>query len=362
MLNKHIPYFFHQARRVPPALRLGSDCTGYNSAAFALEGLSIPYVDVFASDSDPHVRSVLEMNFPGLKDGGNIYPDCTQRGVAAKVALYTAGFPCQPYSKIGVGKGEGDPRAKNIVKSIIGYVRDKQPVCFVLENVAGLVDSHRPFFDWILNQLRKITNKNREAVYEVMWSFVNTQDHGIAQGRKRVLIVGLTLGAKVHEFQWPAAVLMRDLDTFLEPFNRAQAKSPDLPKSVSGLSNYLALILKIQEKGGKAGKREEPWVGDLAASVAYGPNLTYNRSPCITRARAGSGGYYLFSRGRMTTQRELFRLQGVPDGRIRRPAGVTHRQITMMIGNAFSVNVFARVFLRLLKCADLIDQSLPDPW
>ena len=56
---------------------------------------------------------------------------------------------------------------------------------------------------------------------------------------------------------------------------------------------------------------------------------------------------------RLFTQCELFRLQGVPDGRIQRPWGVSVNQLTAMIGNAFSVSVFQGVFANLLVSAGL---------
>ena len=55
---------------------------------------------------------------------------------------------------------------------------------------------------------------------------------------------------------------------------------------------------------------------------------------------------------RMTTLQELLRLQGVSPDRIKVPKNVSQRQMRQMIGNAFSVNVFARVFLRLLTAVN----------
>ena len=57
---------------------------------------------------------------------------------------------------------------------------------------------------------------------------------------------------------------------------------------------------------------------------------------------------------RFLTQRELFRLQGVPDGRIRRPIGVTDRQLGMMAGNSFCVTVFAALFDKVLGSVGLV--------
>ena len=50
-------------------MRLGSDCTGYNSAGLALEALHVKYKSVFASDIDAQVRRVIKENFADLKNG-----------------------------------------------------------------------------------------------------------------------------------------------------------------------------------------------------------------------------------------------------------------------------------------------------
>ena len=51
----------------------------------------------------------------------------------------------------------------------------------------------------------------------------------------------------------------------------------------------------------------------------------------------------------MTTTVQMFRLMGVPDGRIERPPGVSERQLRTMIGNSMDVHVLSRVLARVLK-------------
>ena len=79
---------------------VGSDCTGINGAAIALESLRVPFEEIFASESDPKVRETLLHNFPKLR--GRIYEDVrTRPNPKRRVDVYTAGFPCQSWSKIG---------------------------------------------------------------------------------------------------------------------------------------------------------------------------------------------------------------------------------------------------------------------
>lgn len=119
----------------------------------------------------------------------------------------------------------------------------------------------------------------------------------------------------------------------------------------------------------------------------------HNKSPCLTRTRAGTGGYFLFSRMRMMSTAEMERIQGFPNkrlncvsvgsrwllryvshsavvcspayllliGRLKLASGVSRRQYHMMLGNAFSVNVVVRLLTRMLPAVGLTG-PLRDPY
>jgi DNA (cytosine-5)-methyltransferase 1 len=92
-------------------------------------------------------------------------------------------YPCQGYSQGGLRESDRDinflfrefARALNAIK----------PRAFVVENVAGLIRSNfRPLFD---EQLKTFT----DAGYRVKYQVLNAAHYGVAQERKRVLIVGI---------------------------------------------------------------------------------------------------------------------------------------------------------------------------
>lgn len=278
-------------------LRLGSDCSGYNAAGLALERLGVQYNDVFLSDIDPKVQKVLTANFTGI---GTMYTDVTKRDNSStpKVDLYTAGFPCQPYSVQGQHCGEGDNRGKPVVTAIINYLQYQRPRAFVLENVSGLVESHRDFFDWILGELRLIVDSAGREYYAVDWDFMDAKDFGVPQSRRRVIIVGLARAHMVGVFAFPEPMPTPSLNKVLEPVQKHQLKNPELPTSTTGLANFVVALENIQQRGGQYDKREENWVADLGPSVSRGPQIMTDLCPCITRARAGGKCFYSFSRGR----------------------------------------------------------------
>jgi hypothetical protein len=87
--------------------------------------------------------------------------------------------------------------------------------------------------------------------------------------------------------------------------------------------------------------------------------------PCLTRARAGSRGFWVTNRARLMTHREILAFQGVPEVWVK-GKGVTDRQLRLMAGNAFSLNVASRVLLNVLRCVDFVltrvRTCLSDPW
>ena len=78
----------------------------------------------------------------------------------------------------------------------------------------------------------------------------------------------------------------------------------------------------------------------------------------FTSARTGSGGHFIFKYDRFMTVNEMWRLQGVPEWRIRKPDDVSERALRMMIGNGFSVNVLAKLWASLLPAAGLAPSPL----
>merc|ERR1740121_2080166 len=84
-------------------------------------------------------------------------------------------------------------------------------------------------------------------------------------------------------------------------------------------------------------------------------------SPCLTCNRAG--GHWITNRGRRLTKAEMMRLQGIAtpaEGFVQR---VSDPQLGKQIGNAMSVNVLERIFVRLLPAAGLWPaRQLQDRW
>ena len=83
----------HCHRKWP--IMLGSDCSGMGTDVVAAKQLGIEFMVQFATDVDPDCRKVILSHKKGPRSLGYALGN-----VCEKCDLYTAGFPCQPYSRL----------------------------------------------------------------------------------------------------------------------------------------------------------------------------------------------------------------------------------------------------------------------
>ena len=117
------------------------------------------------------------------------------------VNLYIAGFPCQSYSRLNQKQKEDDPR-KRVVDSVLEYIQEKKPDCFVLENVRGLLSSNKGK-DW-----QHITTKldSLRHTYVWDWRILDACEFDCPMSRPRVWIVGLLKKEGVTHIPWPKPI------------------------------------------------------------------------------------------------------------------------------------------------------------
>ena len=111
-------------------------------------------------------------------------------------------------------------------------------------------------------------------------------------------------------------------------------------------------LLLLQRRLKKSNAVSDPVALDIFASRA---RTMVGKVPCLTRTRAGSGGYWITGVNGLLTTREMLRLQGLPETfiQIAEAAAVSEPQLRQMIGNAMSVNVLVTILSRLLPALGL---------
>ena len=111
--------------------------------------------------------------------------------------VLVAGFPCQPFSKMGKLRGFEDPRG-NLFFEISRIVRDKRPPVIFLENVANLLehDDGKTFLT--------IYNALVPYGYTFKYRVMDAIEYGnVPQHRTRIFIVAFLDNDKCERFEFP---------------------------------------------------------------------------------------------------------------------------------------------------------------
>jgi DNA (cytosine-5)-methyltransferase 1 len=287
---------------------------GIGGFRFAVEQVfskyKLPSQCVFSSDIDPYARESYKANF-GEYPSGDI-TQVNESDIPDHDILF-AGFPCQPFSIIGQGKGFDDTRG-TLFFDIARILAAKKPKAFILENVKQLIGHNKG------ETLKKILHVLREELgYTVYYKSLNALDYGLPQKRERVIIVG-----------------------FYEPM---VFQFPPKQKKFTPLSDILEK--DVDEKYFASDYiREKRWAEH---TPAVSPSIWHENKaghissyPFSCALRAGASYNYLLVDGeRRLTPKEMLRLQGFPDTF---KIAVTESQIRKQAGNAVPVNIIRAVF------------------
>lgn len=246
---------------------------------------------VYANDIDDNACRIFEENFgikPDNRDirqiNSNELPDFD---------ILTGGFPCQSFSIIAQNPkrlGVKDDRGK-LFFEMCRILRDKQPKCFIAENVKGLLTANqKTAFPLIMEEFKN-------SGYDVKHMVLNSANYGVPQKRERVIIVGFRKDL-IIDFTFPNQVIT-DEDLF-EPLKKVIENTVDEKYYFS--DRAVEGMMKKREKmnKGRAQDIEKPCntVGAHLAKVSL--NST---DPVLM----------LENRYRRFTPREVARIQSFPE-------------------------------------------------
>lgn len=158
---------------------------------------------VYANDIDDNACNIFEENF-GIKPDNRDIREVKSEEIP-DFDILTGGFPCQSFSIVAQDPkrlGVKDERGK-LFFEMCRILREKQPKCFIAENVKGLLTANkRSAFPLIMEEFEK-------SGYDVTYSILNSAEYGVPQKRERVIIVGFRkdLGIK---FSFPDIALKEE--------------------------------------------------------------------------------------------------------------------------------------------------------
>ncbi|PHH99006.1 DNA (cytosine-5-)-methyltransferase [Fusobacterium polymorphum] len=158
---------------------------GYGGASYGLKRAGINFKVVGYSEFDKFAAALYDANHKDKK-GNSIknWGDITEIDpvMLPDFDLFTGGFPCQPFSSVGLQHGEKDRYGRGtLMYDIIRICDIKRPKYILLENVKGLATKRfKNTFDTLKIELKKI------GYGDLCYAILNTKDYGIPQNRERL--------------------------------------------------------------------------------------------------------------------------------------------------------------------------------
>lgn len=287
-----------------------------------LKQLGIPFQHKWSCEIDQFARQSILANYePEI-----LYTDITTRNHSQlpHIDMYVCGFPCQSFSLMGKKKGTCDPRS-NIMLHCIKVIQTKLPNLFILENVKNFkfIEKGAPF-NYLINSLNNIKDKDNESVYNVYYDIMNTKDYGIPQNRERIFIIGIKKEIQIDEYTKPNKLPLKLLDEFI--LDKTTYYPTYIPNTI------VNKLKKINYKP-----------KHICCCDGIG-SIMENISPTLTF----SGCKYMYhtTYNRYLTSKECLLLQGFPVTFINVIGDV---KLCNQIGNSMSVNVLCKIYKLLFN-------------
>lgn len=291
-------------------------------------GIRLPFDElgdknVFASEFNEAACNTYQANF-GHRPAGDITKISAEEIPSHDLLL--AGFPCQAFSIMGLGKGFSDTRG-TLFFEVERILKHHRPKVVFLENVKQLVthDKGRTF-QVIISSLLSLG-------YHVKWKVLNALDFGLPQKRERIIIVG---------FQDERAAWHFDFNFPKTSYNLADILESDTKVDSSLFASDMILKKRQEKVKGKDIFYPSIWHENKSG------NISILNHACALRTGA-SYNYLLINGIRRPSSRELLRLQGFPDSY---KIVVSHQEIRKQTGNSVPVPMIRAVAKKIHKALD----------
>lgn len=272
-----------------------------------------------------------------------------------KFDVLLAGFPCQPFSLMGVKEGFADSRG-TLFFQIANILSIKKPEFFILENVRGLrTHDGGKTFERIMSILVK------DLGYNVRPELLNSVDFGVPQVRRRLYFIGVK-NKKTFE-----KISKINFSEFSKK-NRFETAWHLLERNVDDkyyLSEKLIKTILAHGSGNYYSKSEINRIvaRPLTASMhkMHRANQDNYYSDDFIYGNFNKGGVVLGghnkNRIRKITPLEAFRFQGFKDSFVKNAqlAGVSDTQLFRQAGNAITVNVAEAILKIVLKESEFLN-------
>ena len=182
---------------------------GYGGASYGLKRAGINHQVVGYSEFDKFASALYDANHTddngeSIKNWGDITKIHPEE--LPDFDMFTGGFPCQPFSTVGLQHGENDRYGRGtLLYDIIRICAEKKPRYIFLENVKGLATKR---FESTFNTLK---SSLKDLGYgDLQYAVLNTKDYGIPQNRERLWMFA-QLGGLPDDFSMVPATVQNGL-------------------------------------------------------------------------------------------------------------------------------------------------------
>lgn len=341
-------------------LRVFSDCSGISAETIAMTllGLKQFFTVVGGSESDDLKRLLADAVHEACHTSSTsdvFAKDIFKRNPedCSPSDIYLAGFPCPAYSKLGRRFGLRDSKMRGIpMVAGLRYIVYHKPPVVLLEQVTGFLEKKHKV-------AQKMLRKTFAACgYTVRAKVLQTCEHGLPQSRPRLWVVALRKPAT--EFRFPKALkVCPPLESILD---------------LRSIGNENLSLEKFGTDSETAKLKTGFWILDVGSSERFTSIPKKRVSPCLTRGRCKSRGYYVPRLARRVSVTEISQLQGIPvticqrmvnklltehanDARF--PRTRCENEVAAAFGDGMSINVLQRVLGRALVASGLWPSAVP---
>ncbi|GGJ49919.1 DNA cytosine methyltransferase [Glutamicibacter ardleyensis] len=164
----------------PTVIDLFAGCGGM-TIGFAQEGFN----PIFAVEWDKYAAATYAANFGEEHVRAGDIADVKDEEIP-EADLIIGGPPCQGFSNLGLKRLE-DPR-NQLWREYMRFILKARPQVFVIENVDRF--SKSPEFEMLRAEVENGILQN----YEISYNVLNAADYGVAQRRRRTIIIGSRVG------------------------------------------------------------------------------------------------------------------------------------------------------------------------
>jgi DNA (cytosine-5)-methyltransferase 1 len=183
---------------------------GLAACEFGLKYEEIEHEVIFACEWDQYARKQY-LKFHGEpKTFYNDITDLDAKKYNGQIDLFVWGSPCQDLSLAGKRAGF-DGAKSSFFREGARVQKEMMPKKFIFENVRGLLTSNGG------NDYKEVVQTFQEMGYLIAHKVVNAKEHGTAQNRERVFVVGFLDEDEYHSFHFAEPIpLKKRLRDYLE--------------------------------------------------------------------------------------------------------------------------------------------------